>query len=92
MNNVLICSKEIFDLLPMKTIELMEFVAVEYGSKDIFVIKDRYKPTDAHQFTSKLELYKYLESFHIELDPSKRDWEYDGDGNKIYKGTRKTYP
>ena len=21
----------------------------------------------------------------IELDPAKREWEYDGDGNKIYK-------
>jgi len=21
----------------------------------------------------------------VELDPQKREWEYDGDGNKIYK-------
>lgn len=21
----------------------------------------------------------------VELDPDKREWEYDGDGNKIYK-------
>lgn len=24
----------------------------------------------------------------IELDPDKRDWEYDGDGTKIYKETK----
>jgi hypothetical protein len=26
-----------------------------------------------------------------ELDPDLRDWEYDGLGNKVWKGTMKSY-
>jgi len=29
---------------------------------------------------------------HIQsLDPAERDWEYDGAGDRVYKGTRKPY-
>lgn len=27
----------------------------------------------------------------IDLDPEHREWEYDGDGQKVYKGTRKVF-
>ena len=28
---------------------------------------------------------------HKEIDPSQRDWEYDGAGNKVWKGTNERY-
>jgi len=28
---------------------------------------------------------------HKELDPDQRDWEYDGCGNRVWKGTMKSY-
>tara|TARA_B110000285_G_C14992945_1_gene547277 strand:- start:640 stop:861 length:222 start_codon:yes stop_codon:yes gene_type:complete len=31
---------------------------------------------------------KQEDAKEIELDPDKRDWEYDGDGTKIYKANQ----
>lgn len=33
----------------------------------------------------EMEMKPYSNQTPIALDPDERDWEYDGDGNKIYK-------
>jgi hypothetical protein len=41
------------------------------------------------------DLYANTNAVELQLDPDNREWEYDGDGNRIYKiesgYSRKTY-
>jgi hypothetical protein len=40
-------------------------------------------------FVNKMEYV--TNTNHKELDPEQRDWEYDGCGNRVWKGTMKSY-
>ena len=40
-------------------------------------------------FVNKIECV--TNTNHKELDPEQRDWEYDGCGNRVWKGTMKSY-
>ena len=39
----------------------------------------------------KLDVINTIEYEDKELAPDEREWEYDGLGNKVYRGTMKTY-
>lgn len=42
----------------------------------------KQRPTDQKKFSDN---YDRIFNKKIELDPADREWEYDGDGKKIYK-------
>lgn len=67
---------------------------IEYDQQHIGEFLHDAKFVVEGEFThSYLDPYKLLNKVPkpIELDPTDREWEYSGCGNKVWKGTSRTY-
>lgn len=72
------------------------FSSREVSDDEIVELFDKDNDYLANSFTKEDKINRFVNKIDYseskEHIPDERDWEYDGLGNKVYKGTMRAYP